>query len=121
MSDRQADDLLGREDFGEVTVMRATVPILRSDEMTEAVFRQLHALVDDTGRSRLVLNLNGVVFISSMVIGKLVMLIHKVRRAGGRLAMCKLAATIFDLMQMTHLDEIVPIYGDEQDAVRSFA
>jgi anti-sigma B factor antagonist len=121
MSDKHADQLLGREDFGEVTVMRATVPMLRSDETTETLFQQLHALVDDAGRSRLVLNFDGVVFISSMVIGKLVMLIHKVRQAGGRLAVCKVGRTIFDLMQMTHLNEIVPIYGDEQDALRSFA
>jgi anti-sigma B factor antagonist len=121
MSDTEAARLLGREDVGDVTVMRPTVPMLRSDETTELLFRQLHAVVDEAGRSRLVLNFDEVVFISSMVIGKLVMLLHKVRRAGGRLAVCKLGRTIFELMQMTHLDEVVPIYGDQQEAVRSFA
>ena len=121
MSGSHADPLMGREDFGEVTVMRAAVPMLRSDETTQALFQHLNALVDEAGRSRLVLNFHGVGFISSMVIGKLVMLLHKAQRAGGRLALCKLERPIFDLMQMTHMDEIVPIYGDEQDAVRSFA
>ena len=67
MRDRHADPLMGREDFGEVTVMRAAVPMLRSDETTQALFQHLNALVDEAGRSRLVLNFHGVGFISSMV------------------------------------------------------
>jgi anti-sigma B factor antagonist len=121
MSETHSNPALEREDLGEVTVLRAKVPMLRSDEATEAVFGQLGALVDEAGRSRLVLNLDGVVSIASAAIGKLVTLVRKVRLAGGRLTLCKLTRTMGEIMEMTHLAEIVPIYGDEQEAVRSFA
>jgi anti-anti-sigma factor len=110
-----------REDLGEVTVLRAKLPMLRSDETTETFFRQAEALVDQAGRTRLVLNLDGVVSIASVAIGKLVTLVRKVRLAGGRLALCKLSRTMAEIMDITHMAEFVPIYGDEQEAVRSFA
>jgi anti-anti-sigma factor len=110
-----------REDFSEVTVLRAKLPMLRSDEGTEAFFQQLDTLVDEAGRTRLVLNLDGVVSIASVPIGRLVTLVRKVRMAGGRLALCKLSRTMAGIMDMTHMAEFVPIYADEQEAVRSFA
>jgi len=58
---------------------------------------------------------------SSMAIGKLVMLMRKVRQAGGKLAMCKLTPLMDEIMRMSYLAEIIPIYADEQEAVQSFA
>jgi anti-sigma B factor antagonist len=117
----QAYPPLGREDFGEVTVLRVNVPMLRSDETTEALFQEAYALVEDAGRPNLVLNFDGVVYLASMALGKLVTLMRKARSAGGRLALCKVTRTIAEMLQMTHLADILFIYGDEQEAVRSFA
>jgi anti-anti-sigma factor len=121
LSEPQANPPLEREDFGAVTVLRARLPMLRSDEATEAFYRQLSAVVEDAGRYRLVLNFAGVMSMSSMAIGKLVILMRKVRQAGGRLAMCKLTPTMDEIMQACYLAEIIPIYADEQEAVASFA
>ena len=111
---------LEREDTDGVTVARFLLSRLEGEAAAREIFELLYALVDQVGRSRIVLNMGRVETLDSSAIGKLVMLLHKVQRAGGRLALCKLERPIFDLMQMTHMDEIVPIYGDEQDAVRSF-
>jgi hypothetical protein len=46
---------------------------------------------------------------------------RKVRMAGGRLALCRLTPTMLGIMQSSYLAEIIPIYVDEQVAVRSFA
>ena len=121
MSGPQTSPPLGREDFGEVTVLRANMPLLRSDATTEAFFRQAGAVVEDEGRTRIVLNLAGVMSISSMAIGKLVMLMRKVRQAGGRLALCKLTPMTLEILQMCFAAEIIPIYDDEQGALRAFA
>ncbi len=120
MSDIVSGGSLEREDFGNVTVLRVKVPMLRGDEETEALFQQASSLVEEAGRSQLVLNLDGVVFLASMAIGKLATLIHKTRSAGGKLTACKVSRTVGELLQMTHLAEILPIYGEEQEAVRSY-
>src|SRR5207247_9441797 len=120
MSETPAGGSLEREDLGDVTVLRVKVPMLRGDEETEALFQQAFALVEEAGRSQLVLNLDGVVFLASMVIGKLAQLIHKTRSAGGKLTACRVTRTVGDLLRMTHLADIRPMYGDEQKAVRSY-
>ena len=38
MSETQASPLLEREDFGDVTVLRLQVPMLRGDQTTDALF-----------------------------------------------------------------------------------
>jgi anti-anti-sigma factor len=118
MSETQASDLLAREDVGDVTVLRVREPMLRGDETTESLFAQTSALVD-AGRSRLVLNFAAVVYLASMALGKLVNLLRKVRSAGGGLALCQVHTRIEEMLQMTHLADILLICGMEQEAVRS--
>jgi anti-anti-sigma factor len=120
MSENRTAGLLEREDIGNVTVLRVKVPMLRGDEQTEALFQQAFSLVEEAGRSQLVLNLEGVVFLASMAIGRLVLLINKSRAARGRLTACRVSQTIGELLRMTHLADILLLYGDEQEAVRSF-
>ena len=91
MSEIQPDRCLEREDFGDMTVLRVKVPLLRADETTEALFEQTFSLVDGAGRSRLVLNLDGVAFMASAAIGKLILLMRKTASAGGKLTLCKLS------------------------------
>lgn len=121
MSETQVSQALGREDFGDVTVLRVKVPTLPGNETTEALFRQAASVVEDAGRTRLVLNLDGVVFLASAALGQLVTLMRQVRSAGGRLVLCKVIRNIEELLQVTHLADILLVYGDEQEALRSFA
>jgi anti-anti-sigma factor len=121
MSETQASPLLEREDIGDVTVLRLKVPELRADETTDALFEQACALVDESHRRRVVLNCRVVVYLASRALGRLVALMRKVHVAGGRLALCKVTRTVQELLQTTHLADILFSYDDEQEAVRSFA
>ena len=120
MSEIQASSSLDREDFGDVTVLRINVPMLRADEVTDDLFQRITSLAEDGGRCRLVLNCEQVVFLSSMALGRLATLSRKVRAAGGRLTLCKVARTVEEILIQTHLADILLIYQDEQEAVRSF-
>jgi anti-sigma B factor antagonist len=121
MSETQASALLARQDFGAVTVLRIQEPMLRADETTEALFDQTNALVDDAGRARLVLNLAVVVYLASKALGRLVTLLRKARSAGGGVALCRVPRSIEEMLRITHLGDLLLVYGDEQEAVRSFA
>ena len=97
MKDMQSTDSFEREDFGDVTVMRVRVTMLRDDEATAALFQKIDSLVEEAGRSRLVLNFDRVVFLASVGIGRVVSLLHKVRKAGGKLLLCKVNQAIDDI------------------------
>jgi anti-anti-sigma factor len=121
MSEAQASTLLEREDFGDVTVLRLKVPMLYADETTAGLFEQASAVVVEDHRCRLVLNCGVVEFLASMALGKLVSLMRKVHSVGGRLTLCKVHRTVQELLQVTHLSDILLSYNDEQEAVRSFS
>ena len=120
MGETQGGPLLGREDEGGVTVLRVKVPMLRSDETTESLFGQAGAVVEEEGRSRLVLNLGEVQYLASAAVGKLVTLMRAVHSAGGRLVLCKVTRTVGELLRITHLADVLVAYDDEQEAVASF-
>jgi anti-anti-sigma factor len=120
MKDAQAKSLLERQDFDDVTVLRVKVPLLHADTTTENLFRQAYSFVEDAGRFRLVLNLAAVIFLSSMALGKVVRLTQKARKSGGRLVLCQPRQTVEEIFRVSQLAEILPIYADEQEAIRSF-
>jgi anti-anti-sigma factor len=116
----EANTLLEREDFGNVTVLRLHLPMPYSDETTAALFEQAGAVVVEALRCRLVLNFASVQYLNSMALGKLVSLMHKVNAAGGRLTLCKVPRRVQEVLGITRLADILLNYDDEQDAVRSF-
>jgi anti-anti-sigma factor len=120
MNEAQDTCSLGQADFGDVIVLRVKLPMLRGDEATEELFQQTYSVVDG-GRSRVVLNCDGVVYLASMALAKLVTLMRKTQSGGGRLALCNVGRTMAELLRVTHLADILLIYNDEQEAVRSFA
>jgi anti-sigma B factor antagonist len=112
---------LQREDLGSVTVVRFKVPQVLDEDTIRAVFDPLINLVADAGRRNLILNLSTVQDLPSMAVGKLVMLNRKSQAAGGRLALCQVSRPVAQTLDSAALTELFNIYGDEQEAVRSFA
>jgi anti-anti-sigma factor len=112
--------VLERQDFGDVSVLRIKVTTLQGDSTTDSLFEQAYAVVDEAGRSKLVLNLDGVVFLASMALGKLVRLMQKARQTGGKLTLCHVARNLEELLRVTHLSDVLLTYGDEQEAVKAF-
>ncbi len=118
MSDNPGDSLLEREDVGGVTVLRVQAPLLRDDETSEALFREVLALLDEPGDRKLVLNLAPVEFLASVAVGKLGLL-H--RKARGRLVLCQVRPTLDRTLEAARLADVLAIFSDEGEAVRSFA
>jgi anti-sigma B factor antagonist len=121
MSGKHGSHWLEREDFGAVTVARLKAAKRLDDDTSRAVFDPIYSLVADVGRSRLVLNLAGVEWLSSMALGKLVMLRRKAQAGNGRLALCHLSPTVENTLETTHLKDLFTIYATEQEALRSFS
>jgi anti-anti-sigma factor len=120
MSEKRATHWLEREDQGELTIIRFRTSRLLEDDDTRDMFDQIYSLLADVGRRYLLLNLGPVEFVSSLVLGKLVMLNRKVQLADGWLALCGLGETVHEVFEVTHLINLFFVYSDEQEALQAF-
>lgn len=73
----------------------------------------------DQGRVNIVVNLSEVRSVDSDGLGEIVRGFNDARDAGGRLALCNVAAHLRELLMTTKLDEYIPVFDSEHEAVRS--
>jgi anti-sigma B factor antagonist len=120
MSGKHTSHWLERQDFGAVTVVRLKPPKFVDDDVLRSIFDPIYGL-SSVGRNHLVLNLEAVDSLPSMALGKLIMLNRRLEAANGRLALCQLTASVQEVLQTTHLIDLLNVYATEQEALRSFA
>ena len=97
-------DLSGKITIGEGdVVLRETVETL----LTE-------------GRSKIVLNLSRISYMDSAGIGELVACYKRSREKGGQLKLLNPSGKVYDLLQLTKLEEIFETFRDEGEAIQSF-
>ena len=108
------------EDAGDVTVVRFTHRGVLAGQEIEDVAEQLNRLVDEEGRRRLLLNLANVESIASAMLGRFLVLHHKVLAADGRLKFCNLSPAIREIFATAQLTQLFVIYDSEQEALGTF-
>jgi anti-sigma B factor antagonist len=121
MSSEHGSHWLEREDLGGVTVVRLKPARVVDDDTTRAVFDPIYGLVAAVGRNNLALNLGAAEYLSSLALGKLVVLNRKVQAGNGRLALCQVSPAVESSLESTHLKPLFNIYATEQEAVQSFS
>jgi anti-sigma B factor antagonist len=107
------------EQVGAVAVVKITRSELLEEHTIAALGNQLYGLVEDAGCCGLVLNLERVRRLSSATVSKLVGLHQRLEAAGGRLAVCNLAADVAELFAALQLGRVFGIFAREQDALQS--
>jgi anti-anti-sigma factor len=91
--------------------------LLFDEEVIRVLGEQLDRLIQDGGHSRLLVNLGGVRYLSSAVLGKLAWLEKQVAPVGGRIQVCGLDPLVRELLQITRLDGVLDVCGDETEAL----
>lgn len=86
----------------------------------EAMATELFDLASSDG-IKLALNFQGVDFLASAALNKVLSLERKVKGQGGRLAICCLSPTMRDVFHITRLGEVFDIYPEESQALESLA
>jgi anti-sigma B factor antagonist len=94
-------DLVGRLTLGE--------PVLRLREIVRT-----HA---NDGARKFILNLEGVPYIDSSGLGELLTSYATVKNRGGGLKLLKPEARTAQMIQLTRLDGVIPVFHDERAAV----
>ncbi|HEV3078493.1 MAG TPA: STAS domain-containing protein [Gemmataceae bacterium] len=108
------------EDIGDVTVVSFTDRKILDEQNIQVIGEQLFGLVDESGRKRLLLNFGNVEYMSSAALGKLITLNKKVNAAGGKLILCNIDPQIREVFEITKLDKLFVICGDEQEGLQKF-
>jgi len=100
----------------------ATVAIFADDRILDEMLIQklgneLIALTQDDNVKNLVLNFDKVEFMSSAMIGKLVLLNKKCGGAGKALRFCCINTNLMEVFRLTNLDKVFTIDSDEAAAI----
>ena len=97
---------------GDVSIVGFTVSNLTDDENIELLGRELFTLVDQTGCRKLVLDMGGVRYLTSSVLGKLITLHRRVHRVDGRLIICNIGEGLKEIMSTSRLDQYFNMADD---------
>lgn len=90
------------EDDG--TIIAQFVPSeLTDDENLEVLGREMFALVDQYSCPKIVLDMAGVSYMTSSVLGKIITLHRKQQRSGGRLVLCNLESGVVETLETSRL------------------
>ncbi len=109
------------EDIGDVTVVKFTDKKILDEQNIQIIGEQLFSLVDEAGRTRLLVNFSNVEYLSSAALGKLVTLNKKVQAKSGRLVLCSIDPNIYEVFKITKLNQLFKIFDDEHEALQSFS
>jgi anti-sigma B factor antagonist len=108
------------EQIADVTQVRFLDKRILDEPTIQAIAEQLFSLVEQEGKRKLLLNFDGVEYMSSAALGKLINLHKKMHSLQGKLAMCKVVPQIYEVFAITKLDKIFKILPDEDAAMASF-
>ena len=107
-------------EVGEVSVVRFTDAQILDEVDIQELGEELFALVERDNRSSLLLNFTNVEFLSSAALGKLISLDKKVKAAGGKLKLSNIRPEIYEVFNITRLNKLFDIRGDEAEALAAF-
>ena len=103
-----------------IIVVGFTAPRIVQEEDIQATFEQLQRLVDEKPGREYVLDFRKVQFLSSSVLGRLILLQKGVAATKGRLILCGVAKEIFEVFKITKLDKVFTVKDDAKAALKVF-
>jgi anti-sigma B factor antagonist len=108
------------EDVADIAVVRFIDRRFVDVQNIILMGEQLFALVDQDHRSKILLNLEGVEYISSDALAKFIGLNKKARGANAQLRLCCVDRDIYEVFEITRLNKVFPIYDDQEAALEAF-
>lgn len=110
--------------FSERTVSGVTVLDLKGKIMIgvgDVALREAVRKALDEGKTKILINMEGVTTMDSSGIGELVHSYTSTANRGGRLKLTKLPPKISDILHITQLITIFDVFENETEAVQSFS
>jgi anti-sigma B factor antagonist len=105
---------------GDVTIVTFRDKKILDEAGIQELGADLFGLVEIDNRRSIVLNFANVEFLSSAALGKLITLDRKVKAHQGRLKLSNIRPEILEVFQVTKLNKVFDIRGEEAEAVAAF-
>jgi anti-anti-sigma factor len=105
-------DLTRTEDGARILITLQGVANLRS---TADLKRMLSEATEDAGIRQVVLDMSGVEMLDSAVLGILLAHHQKLQRRGGELVLLSPSEEMSDLLAMTDLEQLIPVYTTQDE------
>jgi anti-sigma B factor antagonist len=80
---------------------------------------KVHELLD-AGKNQILLNLGKITYMDSAGIGELVACYKRAREKGGTVRLLKPSGKVYDLLQLTKLEEVFDTFREEAEALKAF-
>jgi len=112
---------LGVWKHGDVVVVRFGDHHVLDELTVRKIAEELYSVADRENCHHLVLNFSGVLALSTLMLGKLLVLRKKMTCKGGRLVVCDLGPEVHDVLAAMKLDTILEIMDSEADALKALA
>ena len=117
MADHQQITL---SESGDVTVVKFTNSKIIDEEQIQQFGEELLSLVTKDNRQALLLNFDGIEFLSSAALGKLIKLDKTLKAAGGKLKLACIRPELKEVFSITKLDQMFDIKESESAALSAF-
>jgi anti-sigma B factor antagonist len=94
------------EESGDVTIAKFVDKKILDEGNIQIIGNQLFSLVEDDGRTKIVLDFSNVEYLSSAALGKLITMDKKVKAAKGKLRLCTVRPDIYEVFAITKLNKL---------------
>jgi anti-sigma B factor antagonist len=105
---------------GVLVVYFTDAKILDEARITQIGQELMSAVASASQNKKMVLNFQGVQFMSSAMIGKLVLLNRKCKTDEVVLKMSNISPNVLEVFKITKLNKVFEIYDTEEKAIKSF-
>ena len=106
-----------QEDIAVVTFQEARI---LDERNVQEIARELNDLIDKQYRTKMILNLGNVQYLSSAVIGKIAALHKRLQEENGELKICCVKKEIMEIFKVTGLDKRIDFHADLPQALAVF-
>ncbi len=105
---------------GDLAVVRFTDRKIVDSANIEEMGEEMFSLVDKDSYKNVLLNFEGVEFMSSAALNKLILMDKRVKGVQGKLRLCTLRAEIMEVFTITRLNKVFDIKKTEAEALKAF-
>jgi len=104
------------ETQGDVRIMTLQFETILVDD-NEKLKKAFGALLDE-GAKKIILDLSGTDYVSSLVLASFVYMQKRAKDAGGNLVLCGIRKRVQEILEVTNLDKVFDIVADRQEAAQ---
>ncbi len=105
----------------DISVVYFSVPKILEDARIQQIGEELSEAAAEAVNGKLVLNFDNVKFMSSAMIGQIILVSKKCKAAKVDLKLCNISGDVMEVFKLMRLNKILNIYKTEEKAIASYS